>query len=159
MSFNFNEKFESSSFRNLVIILTLMIVFSFAIAKLKSIKIKMSFVCDKILQTVTVWVQIYTYKSADWSLILQSSLLFFYITFDLIKIRVSSSHIMISFLYHRDHIIWSISLSSIDFFSSIDSVNFRENHLILVIFELSYSRIVNDSLNLIRRTSQVAFWH
>jgi hypothetical protein len=34
----------------------------------------------KILQSVTVWVQIYTYRSADWSMILQSSLLFFYIT-------------------------------------------------------------------------------
>jgi hypothetical protein len=48
--------------------------------------------------------------------------------------------------------IWSIS------FSSIDSVNFRENHVIFVILELSYSRIANDSLNLIRRTRQVALW-
>jgi hypothetical protein len=34
----------------------------------------------KILKTVTMWIQIYTYRSADWSMILQSSLLFFYIT-------------------------------------------------------------------------------
>jgi hypothetical protein len=73
--------------------------------------------------------------------------------FDLIEIRVSSNHIMISFLYHRDHIARSISLSS------IDSINFREDHVIFVIFELSYYRIVNDSLNLIQRTRQVALWH
>jgi hypothetical protein len=79
--------------------------------------------------------------------------------FDLIKSRILSSYIMISLLYHRDHIIWSISFSSIDLSSSIDSVNFRENHVILVIVELSYSRIVNDSLNLIRRTRHVALWH
>ncbi len=108
--------------------------------------------CVKILKTVTVWIQIYTYRSADWSMILQSSLLFFYITS--ISWRFESHQVILwsHFFYHRDHIVWLISLSSIDFSSSIDSVNFRENHVIFVIFELSYSRIVNDSLNLIRRT-------
>jgi hypothetical protein len=48
--------------------------------------------------------------------------------------------------------IWSISLSS------IDPVNFRENHVISVILELSYSRTADGSLNLIRLTRQVALW-
>jgi hypothetical protein len=106
----------------------------------------------KILKTVTMWIQIYTYRSANWSMILQSSLLFFYITS--ISWRFESHQVILWFHFfcHRDHIVWLISLSSIDFSSSIDSVNFRENHVILVILELSYSRIVNDSLNLIRRT-------
>ncbi len=106
----------------------------------------------KILKTVTVWIQIYTYRSANWSMILQSSLLFFYITS--ISWRFESHQVILwsHFFYHRDHIVWLISLSSIDLSSSIDSVNFREDHVIFVIFELSYFRIVNDSLNLIRRT-------
>jgi hypothetical protein len=106
----------------------------------------------KILKTVTVWIQVYTYRSANWSMILQSSLLSFYIT--PISWRFESHQVILwsHFFYHRDHIVWLTSLSSIDFSSSIDSVNFREDHVILVIFELSYSRIVNDSLNLIRRT-------
>jgi hypothetical protein len=106
----------------------------------------------KILKTVTMWVQIYTYKSADWSMILQSSLLLFYITSISWRFEFHQVILWSHFFYHRDHIIWLISLSSIDLSSSIDSVNFREDHVILVILELSYSRIVNDSLNLIRRT-------
>jgi hypothetical protein len=106
----------------------------------------------KVLKTVTVWVQIYTYRSANWSMILQSSLLPFYITS--VSWRFESHQVILwsHFFYHRDHIVWLISLSSIDSSSSVDSVNFRENHVIFVIFELSYFRIVNDSLNLIRRT-------
>jgi sulfur relay (sulfurtransferase) DsrC/TusE family protein len=106
----------------------------------------------KILKTVTMWIQIYTYNSADWSMILQSSFLFLYITS--ISWRFESHQVILwfHFFYYRDHLIWLISLSSIDFSSSIDFVNFRENHVILVIFELSYFRIVNDSLNFIRRT-------
>jgi hypothetical protein len=113
----------------------------------------------KVLKTVTVWIQMYTYRSADWSMILQSSLLFFYITS--ISWRFESHQVILwsHFFYHRDHIVWLISFSSINFSSSIDSVNFREDHVILVIFELNYSRIVNDSLNLIRRTRQIALWH
>jgi hypothetical protein len=106
----------------------------------------------KILKTVTVWVQIYTYKSADWSMILQSSLLFFYITSISWRFEFHQVILWSHLFYHRDHIVWLISLSSIDFSSSIDSINFREDHVIFVIFELNYSRIVNDSLNLIRRT-------
>ncbi len=48
---------------------------------------------------------------------------------------------------------WSISLSS------IDSITFRENHVILEILELSYSRIDHDSLYLVRCTRWVALWH
>jgi hypothetical protein len=100
----------------------------------------------KVLKTVTVWVQIYTYRSTNWSMILQSSIFILLYNFDLIEIRVSLNYIMISFFYHRDYMIWLIS------FSSIDLINFRENHVIFVIFELNYSWIVNDSLIFIRRT-------
>jgi hypothetical protein len=44
MSSNFNEKFESRLFRDLIIILTLMIVFSSATTKCELINIKMSFI-------------------------------------------------------------------------------------------------------------------
>jgi hypothetical protein len=47
---------------------------------------------------------------------------------------------------------WSTSLSS------IDPVNFCEDHVIPVIPELSYYRTVDGPLNLIRRTRQVALW-
>jgi hypothetical protein len=106
----------------------------------------------KVLKTVTVWVQVYTCRSANWSMILQSSLLLFYITS--ISWRFESHQVILwsHFFYHRDHIVWLISLSSIDLFSSVDSINFRWDHVILVISELSYSRIVDDPLNLIRRT-------
>jgi hypothetical protein len=103
----------------------------------------------KVLKTVTVWIQVYTYRLADWSMILQSSLLLFYIT-----------SILWRFESHQV-VLWSHSLSS----WSYDLINlalidrFSENYVIFVIFELSYSRIANDSLNLIRLTRQVAFWH
>ncbi len=95
-----------------------------------------------------MWVQIYTYKSADWSMILQSSLLLFYIT-----------SILWRFESHQV-VLWSHSLSSWSYdlinFAFID--RFSENHVIFVILELSYSRTANDPLNLIRLTRQVALW-
>jgi hypothetical protein len=105
----------------------------------------------KVLKTVTVWVQVYMYRSADWSMISQSSLLFFY-NFGFMKVRVSSSHTMISSLLSS----WSYSLINLALIGRSlfigRSVNFREDHVIPVIPELSYSRTVDGPLNLIRRT-------
>jgi signal transduction histidine kinase len=99
-----------------------------------------------------MWIQIYTYKSANWSMILQSSFLFFYKTsifkwFEFHQI-ILWFHLLSSWLYNL------INLVFIDRFSQFSwrsrySRNLRINH----------SRIVNDSLNLIQRTRQVALWH
>ncbi len=83
---------------------------------------------------------------------LQLSFLFFYLTYESLKIRVLSRDIYDLIFYSRDHIVWSISLSSIDLYT------FRENHVILVNLELSYLRINHDLLYLIRCTRQVALW-
>jgi hypothetical protein len=106
----------------------------------------------EVFNTVTMWIQIYTYKSANWSMILQSSLLFFYITsilkwFEFHQV-ILWSHFLSSWSYNL------INLAFIDRFSQLSwKSRYSRNS------RINYSRIVNDSLNLIRRTRQVALWH
>jgi hypothetical protein len=105
-----------------------------------------------VLNTVTVWIQVYTYRLADWSMILQSSLLFFYIIsilrwFESHQV-ILWSHLLSSWSYNL------INLAFIDRFSQLSWESRYSRNL-----RTSYSRIVNDSLNLIRRTRQVALWH
>jgi hypothetical protein len=106
----------------------------------------------EVLNTVTMWIQIYTYRSANWSMILQSSFLLFYIIsilkwFEFHQV-ILWSHLLSSWSYNL------INLAFIDRFNQFSwksrySRNSRTN----------YSRIVNDSLNLIRRTRQITLWH
>ncbi len=105
-----------------------------------------------VLSTVTVWIQIYTYRSADWSMILQSSLLFFYITsifkwFEFHQV-ILWSHLLSS---------WSYSLINLALIDRFSQFSWKSRYLRNL--RTSYSRIVNDSLNLIRRIRQVALWH
>jgi hypothetical protein len=106
----------------------------------------------KVLNTVTVWIQIYTYRSADWSMILQSSLLLFYITSIL---RWFESHQVILWSHLLSS--WSYSLINFAFIDRFSQLSWKSRYS--RILRTNYSRIVNDSLNLIQRTRQIALWH
>jgi hypothetical protein len=105
----------------------------------------------EVLNTVTMWIQIYTYKSANWSMILQSSLLFFYITSIL---RWFESHQVILWSHLLSS--WSYNLINFAFIDRFNQFSWKSRYLRNL--RICYSRIVNDSLNLIRRTRQVALW-
>jgi hypothetical protein len=109
-------------------------------------------VCVEVLNTVTVWIQIYTYRSADWSMILQSSLLFFYITSIL---RWFESHQVILWFYLLSS--WSYSLINFALIDRFSQLSWESRYLRNS--RISYFRVVNDSLKLIQRTRQIAFWH
>jgi hypothetical protein len=106
----------------------------------------------EVLNIVTVWVQIYTYRSADWSMILQSSLLFFYITSIL---RWFESHQVILWSHLLSS--WSYNLINLAFIDRFDQLSWKSRYFRNL--RTSYSRIANDSLNFIRRTRQIALWH
>jgi hypothetical protein len=98
-----------------------------------------------------MWIQIYTYRSTNWSMILQSSLLLFYITS---IFRWFESHQVILWFYFLSS--WSYNLINLAFIDRFSQFSWKSRYLRNL--RISYSRIVNDSLNLIQRTRQVALW-
>jgi hypothetical protein len=83
---------------------------------------------------------------------LQSSLLFFYITS---IFRWFESHQVILWFHLLSS--WSHSLINFAFIDRFSQLLWKSRYSRNL--RISYSRIVNDSLNLIRRTRQVALWH
>jgi hypothetical protein len=83
---------------------------------------------------------------------LQSSLLFFYITSIL---RWFESHQVILWSHLLSS--WSYNLINFAFIDRFSQLSWKSRYSRNL--RISYSRIVNDSLNLIRRTRQVALWH